>query len=95
MNPMNKLRLTGAGVVWLLPLVLMACTIPCDECGPYCEEYCSGAGGLDPLCFFACYFYCELSCIPLEASQFCEEYPEECQQLFDPWVESLETVAEE
>ena len=28
-------------------------------------------------------------------SEFCEEYPEECQQAFDTWVESLDTDEEE
>jgi len=27
--------------------------------------------------------------------QFCEEYPEKCQQAFDAWVESLDTEAED
>jgi len=29
------------------------------------------------------------------AIQFCEEYPEECQEYFDVWVESFDTDAEE
>jgi hypothetical protein len=29
------------------------------------------------------------------AIQYCEEYPEECQQYLDAWVESLDTDAEE
>ena len=31
----------------------------------------------------------------LAAIQFCEEYPEECQEAFDTWAESLDTEAEE
>ncbi len=33
--------------------------------------------------------------LQLEAIQFCEAYPEECQQVFDSWVESFGTDAEE
>lgn len=31
----------------------------------------------------------------MSAIEFCEEYPVECQQAFDTWVESLEEEAEE
>jgi hypothetical protein len=33
--------------------------------------------------------------LQLEAIQFCEAYPEECQEYFDSYVESLDTEARE
>ena len=33
--------------------------------------------------------------LQLAGIQYCEEYPEECQQYFDSWVESFDMEAEE
>ena len=33
--------------------------------------------------------------LQLAGIQYCEEYPEECDQFFDSWVESFDTDAEE
>ncbi len=109
MTRITKSRLTGIAVVLLLPLVLGSCST-CEECIQAMEDsaelFCPP--GSDPncpigyaifwtlLCLPVCVGYSPTSdCNPPEIAQSCIDNPEECQEYFDAWVESLDTVPEE
>jgi hypothetical protein len=70
-----------------LPLCAGASLLTCSTvCGVDFSSSCAE----DPDQCFATYEQLQLAAI-----EFCEEYPEACQQAFDTWVESLDAEAEE
>lgn len=88
----------------------LGCSLPCGYASLFIPDFfpaCAVMCGF--FCYFdlveSCY---SLNCtgdpdecaatfeqLQLEAIRFCEEYPDECQQAFDAWVEPLDTEAME
>ncbi len=92
MNRVIRSRARGLAIVFLLSLIVIGCD-PCSQCllsctgdgldFGMCQVLCALAGGCLP-------FWLAATDNPEEFQLYCEEYPEECQEAFDSWVEAEE-----
>jgi len=96
-NSIVRSRVIGIAVVLLLPLVLMGCT-NCDTCMLMFFELCPCPPGGEQ--WYACMLFigfvlCRDTICEDSPEEFCEKYPEVCQEFADECLEAPDTEAEE
>ena len=101
MNQLIRARVGCIAVLLIVSMILCGCSP--EVCGILCSPFLldPGAGAI---MWFLCFLRCTGAIrvensdlcsatweqMQLAAIEICEEYPEECQQAFDAYLESLE-----